>query len=348
MPVTHACTACGHAMTLPDRYAGRELFCTACSARFVVPGDAPPSCGGCGTKLAPATRFCPTCGAPTGLVPPPAIRRPGAVTVLAVLYFIASGLYLLASAAFSFAPAEPGEPSPRIVAAVLAVLGLVAGALGSGLWRLRPWARRVAIAFSVIGLLGFPIGTLISILVLVYLFSAQAKAVFSGKPPAELGPAEVAALERRSGFPAVAAAVVAVVLVGVAVLGIIAAIAIPNLLNAIQRGREKRTMVDMVVIRDALEGYAAYHGRYPSAVSSIEELTGHLEPDFIPELPRVDGWSRPFEFRSQPGGDGWELASLGRDGEAGPRPGGETTDFDSDLVLDTSGWRQWPRGIEPR
>ncbi|OYV98709.1 MAG: hypothetical protein B7Z68_00255, partial [Acidobacteria bacterium 21-70-11] len=34
-------------------------------------------------------------------------------------------------------------------------------------------------------------------------------------------------------------------LIVVAIIGIIAAIAIPNLLNAINRGRQKRTMADM-------------------------------------------------------------------------------------------------------
>ena len=34
-------------------------------------------------------------------------------------------------------------------------------------------------------------------------------------------------------------------LIVIAIIGILAAIAIPNLLNAVQRGRQKRTMADM-------------------------------------------------------------------------------------------------------
>ena len=41
-------------------------------------------------------------------------------------------------------------------------------------------------------------------------------------------------------------------LIVVAIIGIIAAIAIPNLLNAIHRGRQKRTMADMRTVATAI------------------------------------------------------------------------------------------------
>ena len=45
-------------------------------------------------------------------------------------------------------------------------------------------------------------------------------------------------------------------LIVVAIIGIIAAIAIPNLLNAINRGRQKRSMADIRTIGTAVEAYA--------------------------------------------------------------------------------------------
>ena len=45
-------------------------------------------------------------------------------------------------------------------------------------------------------------------------------------------------------------------LIVVAIIGIIAAIAIPNLLNAIDRGKQKRTMADMRSIGTSVESYA--------------------------------------------------------------------------------------------
>ena len=45
-------------------------------------------------------------------------------------------------------------------------------------------------------------------------------------------------------------------LIVVAIIGIIAAIAIPNLLNAIDRGKQKRTMADLRTLGTAIESYA--------------------------------------------------------------------------------------------
>ena len=45
-------------------------------------------------------------------------------------------------------------------------------------------------------------------------------------------------------------------LIVVAIIGIIAAIAIPNLLNAIDRGKQKRTMADLRSVGTAIESYS--------------------------------------------------------------------------------------------
>ena len=54
-------------------------------------------------------------------------------------------------------------------------------------------------------------------------------------------------------------------LIVVAIIGIIVAIAIPNLLNAIQRAKQKRTMGDMRTAGTAAEAYAVDFNRYPAA-----------------------------------------------------------------------------------
>ncbi|MBZ5641051.1 MAG: prepilin-type N-terminal cleavage/methylation domain-containing protein, partial [Acidobacteriia bacterium] len=51
-------------------------------------------------------------------------------------------------------------------------------------------------------------------------------------------------------------------LIVVAIIGIIAAIAIPNLLNAIDRGKQKRTMADIRSIGTAVESYAIDNNYY--------------------------------------------------------------------------------------
>ncbi|HEX4825179.1 MAG TPA: prepilin-type N-terminal cleavage/methylation domain-containing protein, partial [Candidatus Polarisedimenticolaceae bacterium] len=62
-------------------------------------------------------------------------------------------------------------------------------------------------------------------------------------------------------------------LIVVAIIGIIAAIAIPNLLNAIDRGKQKRTMADMRSIGTAVESYAVDQNVYPVAASSATLAT---------------------------------------------------------------------------
>jgi type II secretory pathway pseudopilin PulG len=103
------------------------------------------------------------------------------------------------------------------------------------------------------------------------------------------------------------------------IIGIIAAVAIPNFLTAKQKAMQKQTMADLLNISTAVESYEVDNMYYPEA-SSIDELAGTLEPFYLPAVPRTDAWGHPYSYacwRSDPAGEGCEsyrLASLGRDG----------------------------------
>ena len=57
-------------------------------------------------------------------------------------------------------------------------------------------------------------------------------------------------------------------LIVVAIIGIIAAILIPNLLDALQKAKQKRTMGDQRGISTAIEAYATDNANYPANQST--------------------------------------------------------------------------------
>lgn len=126
------------------------------------------------------------------------------------------------------------------------------------------------------------------------------------------------------------------------VLGILAAIAIPNLLNAIDRGKQKRTMADMRTIGTALEMYAVEHNAYPVA-TTLEELRPLLEPKMVDHLPMQDGWQRPIEIVST--AQGYRLVSVGKDGQPDGCPGGPTNTFNADICFENGAFTQVPMGL---
>jgi type II secretory pathway pseudopilin PulG len=100
----------------------------------------------------------------------------------------------------------------------------------------------------------------------------------------------------RSNTAAIVIGVVAGLFVLIAILGIIAAIAIPNFVNAQQRSKQKRTMSDIRSIATAAEAYATDKNEYPNG-----DLSSALAPTYIREVPRLDGWGTPFRYECWPG-----------------------------------------------
>jgi general secretion pathway protein G len=136
-------------------------------------------------------------------------------------------------------------------------------------------------------------------------------------------------------------------LIVVAIIGIIAAIAIPNLLNAIDRGRQKRTMADMRSVGTAVEAYSVDMNFYPDENGTIDgNVDQHLEPLYIKKAPDDDGWGYPMQYDSD--GDLYTVRSYGKDGTSdaiiNSGEGGKTTDFDEDIVFVNGSFVQWPEG----
>ena len=128
------------------------------------------------------------------------------------------------------------------------------------------------------------------------------------------------------------------------VIGIVAAIAIPNLLNAIDRGKQKRTIVDLRAVAAAIESYSVDRGHYPEA-RDIDALRSILEPEHDRRLPTTDGWAQRLVIQSDAGG--YRLYSLGKDGVPDGCDGGAMSTFAADICVQNGQLTQWPEGIEP-
>jgi general secretion pathway protein G len=140
-------------------------------------------------------------------------------------------------------------------------------------------------------------------------------------------------------------------LIVVAIIGIIAAIAIPNLLNAINRGRQKRTMADVRTIGTAIEAYAVDNSSYPiSPINVVDTTLGNLiEPTYVKRAPRNDGWN--FPLRSLSEAQGYTVGGAGRDkvfqlGDFSSYTLGTTTDMDCDIIYSSGSFTVWPEGIQ--
>lgn len=144
-------------------------------------------------------------------------------------------------------------------------------------------------------------------------------------------------------------------LIVVAIIGIIVAIAIPNLLNAIQRAKQRRTMGDIRSTATAIEAYAVDFNRYPVAAAiTIPTLTktlgasaaGYIAPTYIRVAPLSDGWNSWFLYADASNGSAYAIASTGRDGATQAFVGGPTTDFNADIVYMNGQFVQWPEGVQ--
>ena len=101
-------------------------------------------------------------------------------------------------------------------------------------------------------------------------------------------------------------------LIVVAIIGIIAALLIPNFLESLQKAKQKRTMGDARNIGTAMMAWLTYQAGGAAAGGGVIDMTSwssadftsvyadieaQLIPDYIKEeLPTFDGWKHPFNF----------------------------------------------------
>ena len=157
--------------------------------------------------------------------------------------------------------------------------------------------------------------------------------------------------QRESGFTLIE------LLIVIAIIGILAAIAIPNLLNAVQRGKQKRSMSDMRALATAIEAYQIDNSVYPAAACAAGVYTttsvtlnsssfSNLSPTYIARPPTLDGWGTFFTFGISIPNDTYVLASYGRNRSPDTVNCGTTTNFNEDIYYSNGVFIQWPEGTQ--
>jgi type II secretion system protein G len=146
-------------------------------------------------------------------------------------------------------------------------------------------------------------------------------------------------------------------LIVIAIIGILAAIAIPNLLNALQRGKQKRTMADIRNLATAIESYNVDNNLYPDATACPAGIpTGAavattsftlLKPTYIALPPTTDGWGAALDYGTDGPKQQYIIISGGRNKNIEVNPPsvcGTTTDFNSDIVYSNGVFLLYPDG----
>lgn len=102
-----------------------------------------------------------------------------AIKSVGALYYLGAAISLL-GAVLAPMPAKEREAS-IVIGLVLAALAVAYVVVGWGVRRLKPWSRIAASVVAVPGLLGFPIGTIISGYILYLMLSKKGRRVYSAE-----------------------------------------------------------------------------------------------------------------------------------------------------------------------
>jgi general secretion pathway protein G len=101
-------------------------------------------------------------------------------------------------------------------------------------------------------------------------------------------------------------------LIVVAIIGILAAIAIPNMLSAMERGKQKATMMELRNIAMAVEEFTVDSGVYPAVTTASGLRTILTTGGYIRGMKTTDAWENAYQVESTT--TGYTIYSFGKDG----------------------------------
>lgn len=154
-------------------------------------------------------------------------------------------------------------------------------------------------------------------------------------------------------------------LIVVAIIGIIAALLIPNFLDALQKAKQKRTVADMRNTGTAMfswltdqVGAAAAGGSgtvtmslYVSISETDLDSTALLVPQYMQDVPSLDGWKNGYAYYLNTDNPlAPQVMAIWSGGRNGGTVGStytvtsfEPTDYDQDIVWADGFFVRWPQ-----
>lgn len=168
-------------------------------------------------------------------------------------------------------------------------------------------------------------------------------------------------LKRRRGFTLIE------LLITIGIIAILAMIVVPNVLNALNRSKQKSTMKDIASVSTAIADYITENGTAPTqngTYDASEIFYNKLSPLYLKVLPINDKWGNNFRVWcgsaaaqygiSSPGSDDFMAVSFGRDNkqdsftfdpedpEAGFYVVHSMGAFNNDLIMWNGSWIRRP------
>lgn len=107
-------------------------------------------------------------------------------------------------------------------------------------------------------------------------------------------------------------------MVVVMIIGLLAAMVVPNLLRNKDRANQKKAQSDIVALESALDLYYLDHNRYPDNSEGLNALTAKDDKGggYLKRLPQ-DPWGRAYQYLSPGQYDRIDIYSWGEDGQQG-------------------------------
>ena len=156
-------------------------------------------------------------------------------------------------------------------------------------------------------------------------------------------------------------------LIVVAIIGIIAALLIPNFLDALQKAKQKRTVADMLNTGPAMFSWltdqagAAAAGAAATDVDlanyqtiDVATLNDTLVPQYLQAVPDKDGWQKDYSYYLDVANPlAQQVMAIDSGARDGNTPSGQytvvgfdPTDYDQDIVWADGFFVRWPQKVQ--